>query len=134
MEIGSQLNNRYTLTARLGQGAMGQVYRATDAQTGQDVALKVIAHDLAFDSEMLQRFRREGEALRQLRHPNIVGFIEMFTHETQNIIVMEFVPGGNLHDLILKGPLPAARARRIALEISDALTRAHHIGIIHRDL
>jgi Tol biopolymer transport system component len=134
MEIGSQLNNRYTLTARVGQGSMGVVYRATDAQTGQAVALKAIARDLAFDSEMLQRFRREGEALHQLRHPNIVGFIEMFMHEGQNIIVMEYVPGGSLHELIRKGPLPPERARRIALEIGDALTRAHHIGIIHRDL
>src|SRR5512135_2530205 len=134
MQIGSLLSNRYTLIERLGKGAMGNVYRALDARTGQEVALKFIARDMAFDSDMLQRFRREGEALRQLRHSNIVRFIEMFVHEGQNVIVMEYVPGGNLHDMIRQGPLPIDRARLFALELADALARAHHIGIIHRDV
>ncbi len=134
MQIGSLLNNRYTLIERLGKGAMGNVYRASDAETGQEVALKFIARDMAFDSDMLQRFRREGEALRQLRHSNIVRFIEMFVHEGQNVIVMEYVAGGNLHDMIRQGPLPIDRARLFALELADALARAHHIGIIHRDV
>ena len=58
--IGQTLNNRYTVTARVGKGAMGTVYRAADSQTGEEVALKVIARDLAFDAEMLERFKREG--------------------------------------------------------------------------
>jgi branched-chain amino acid transport system substrate-binding protein len=134
MEIGQTLNQRYTLTAAIGKGAMGTVYRATDAQTGQDVAIKVIARDLALDRDMLERFRREGEALRQLRHPNIVSFVDMFAHEGQQLIVMEYVPGGSLHDALRQGPLSVDRTRRMALELCDALTRAHHLNIIHRDL
>lgn len=132
--IGTTLNNRYTLNKRLGKGAMGTVYRASDAQTGQDVAVKIIARELAFDADMLERFRREGEALRQLRHPNIVGFVDAFQYDEQYAIVLEYVSGGNLHDLVKKGPLPAERAQRMALELCDALTRAHHLHIVHRDI
>lgn len=67
--IGQTLADRYYITARLGKGAMGVVYRATDARTGQDVAVKVIARELAADPDMLERFKREGEALQQLRPP-----------------------------------------------------------------
>ncbi len=134
MEIGQTLNQRYTLTARLGKGAMGIVYRASDAQTGQDVAVKVITGELELDDALLERFRREGEALRQLRHPNIVGFVDTFEYENQHVIVMEYVPGGSLHGLLKHGPLPIERTRRMALELCDALTRAHHLNIIHRDL
>src|SRR3990172_3715242 len=132
--LNQTLHNRYTITARLGKGAMGVVYRATDSQTGKEVAVKVIAGDLAFDEEMLERFRREGEALRQLRHPNIVEFIDAFQHEEQSVIVMEYVSGGSLNDLIERGPLSIERTRQIALELCDALTRAHHLNAIHRDI
>jgi eukaryotic-like serine/threonine-protein kinase len=74
--IGQTLSNRYTITARLGKGAMGTVYRATDIQTGKDVAFKIIASELAVDPAMLERFKREGEALRKLKHPNIVEFLD----------------------------------------------------------
>jgi eukaryotic-like serine/threonine-protein kinase len=132
--IGQNLRNRYRVTTPLGKGAMGLVYRAIDRQTKEEVALKVIARDLALEPEMLARFRREGEALRQLRHRNIVAFVEMFTHQDQQVIVMEYVGGGNLHDLIRRGSVPVAEAVRIALELSDALAQAHHINIVHRDI
>ncbi len=132
--IGQTLNNRYTVTARIGKGAMGTVYRATDSQTNQVVAIKVISRELALNPEMMERFRREGEALQQLRHPNIVGFIEAFQHEEQYVIVMEYVGGGSLHSLIKQGPLPINRTQKIALELCDALTRAHHLNIVHRDI
>ncbi len=135
MDIGLTLNQRYTITGRIGKGGMGVVYRAADSLTGQEVAVKVLSSDLSPDPDMLERFRREGEALRQLRHPNIVGFVDMFPHEGQHVIVMEFVPGGSLHGLIKReGLLPLDRARRLALELCDALTRAHHLNIIHRDI
>jgi eukaryotic-like serine/threonine-protein kinase len=98
--LGEILNQRYTITASLGQGAMGIVYRAADALTGQDVAVKLLSRDLAPDHEILERFRREGEALRQLRHPNIVGFVDMFEHGRQLVIVMEYMAGGSLHALV----------------------------------
>jgi len=135
MEIGLTLNSRYTITGRIGKGGMGVVYRAADTQTGQEVAVKVLSSDLSPDPDMLERFRREGEALRQLRHPNIVGFVDMFPYEGQHVIVMEYVPAGSLHGLVKReGPLPLDRARRLALELCDALTRAHHLNVIHRDI
>jgi eukaryotic-like serine/threonine-protein kinase len=132
--INQTLNGRYRIIALVGEGAMGEVYRAADLQTGQEVAVKVITQKLAFDDEMLARFKREGEALRQLRHANIVAFVDMFAYGKQQTIVMEYVPGGSLHSLIKRGPLPVDQAVRIALELSDALAQAHHIAIIHRDI
>ncbi len=132
--IGQTLNNRYIITARIGKGAMGTVYRATDSQTNQEVAIKIISRELTLDPKMIERFKREGEALRQLCHPNIVGFVDAFQHDEQYLIVMEYVGGGNLHDLIKQGSLSIDRARQIALDLCDALTRAHRLNIIHRDI
>jgi ABC-type transport system substrate-binding protein/predicted Ser/Thr protein kinase len=132
--IGQTLSNRYKITDRIGKGAMGTVYRASDTQGGRDVALKIISSELAIDPEMLERFKREGEALSKLKHPNIVGYLDAFQHDDQNVIVMEYVPGGSLYDLIKSGPLPIDRARQIALDLCDALIRAHRLNIIHRDL
>ncbi|HZM21736.1 MAG TPA: protein kinase, partial [Anaerolineales bacterium] len=114
--IGQKLNNRYEVTTRLGKGAMGTVYRALDSQSGREVAIKVISSELAVDPAMLERFKREGEALRQLRHVNIVGFLDAFQHGELSIIVMEHVSGGSLFDLIKKGPLPIEHAVQIALD------------------
>ncbi len=132
--IGQTLNKRYKITSRLGKGAMGTVYRATDSQTSQEVALKVISGELSINPEMLERFKREGEALRQLKHPNIVGFLDAFEYEEQYVIVMEYISGGSLHELIKQGALPVERAQQIALDLCDALIRAHRLNIIHRDL
>jgi peptide/nickel transport system substrate-binding protein len=132
--INQALNNRYQITARLGKGAMGTVYRATDLQSGKDVALKIISSDLVVDPDMLERFQREGEALSKLKHPNIVGFIDTFQHDENYVIVMEYISGGSLYDLIKAGPLPIERARQITLDLCDALIRAHRLDIIHRDL
>ena len=132
--LGQTLNNRYAINAQLGKGAMGVVYAATDKTTHQKVALKVISQDLALESEMLARFKREGEALRQLRHRNIVAFVDMFERKGQFVIVMEYVAGGDLHALLRQGPLDAWRAAQIALDLCDALASAHRLDIIHRDI
>ena len=132
--IGQTLNNRYQITSRLGKGAMGTVYRATDTQGGRDVALKIISSELAVDLAMLERFKREGEALRQLKHINIVGFVDAFQHDEQSVIVMEYVEGGSLYDLVKTGPLAIEHAVQIALDLCDALIRSHRLKIIHRDI
>lgn len=132
--IGQTLNNRYTITSRLGKGVMGMVYRATDTKSGKAVALKIISSELIIDPDMLERFRREGEALSKLKHPNIVGFIDAFQHDENYVIVMEYVSGGSLYELIKVGPLPIEQVRQIALDLCDALIRAHRLSIIHRDL
>jgi eukaryotic-like serine/threonine-protein kinase len=132
--IGQKLNNRFTITDRLGQGAMGEVFQAADEQTGQLVAVKILARQLTLHPESLERFRREAETLRQLDHPNIVKFVDAFEHDGQYIIVMEYVSGGNLRDLQQQGRPSIEHVRQIALDLCDALIRAHRLNIIHRDI
>jgi len=120
----------------LGRGGMGDVYRATDTQTGEPVAVKALSPGVvARDPDILERFVREGEALRQLNHPNIVRMVAAVEKEGRHYLVMEYVGGGSLQDLLAaQGALPGTRAVEIALDLADALTRAHRLGIIHRDL
>lgn len=120
----------------LGRGGMGIVYRATDNQSGETVAVKALSSEnLANEPNVLERFRREGEALRQLNHPNIVKFITAIESNGQHYLVMEYVDGGNLQDLLAaQGHLSNQRTVEIGLDLADALTRAHSLGIIYRDL
>ena len=120
----------------LGRGGMGEVYRATDTQTGEIVAIKALdLQVVARDPDLLERFQREGEALRQLNHPNIVRMVTALEEDGRHYLVMEYVGGGSLENLLeQQGRLPAPRVIEIALEVADALSRAHHLGIIHRDL
>jgi serine/threonine protein kinase len=126
----------------IGRGGMGDVYRGTDLQTGQAVAIKALRPEVvSSDPDALARFLREGEALRQLNHPNIVQMVAA-SQEADGIeapgrhyLVMEYVWGGSLRDLLdHEGQLSVERTLEIALEVADALTRAHHLGILHRDL
>lgn len=132
--IGQTLNNRHKIDSRLGEGGMGEVYLASDEKTGGQVAIKILARQLTANPEALERFKREGETLRQLDHPNIVKFIDAFEHEKQYVIVMEYISGGSLQNLIKQGALPIEQARQITLDLCDALIRAHRLNIIHRDL
>ncbi len=120
----------------LGRGGMGEVYRATDTQTEETVAVKALNPEvLECDPSLLERFLREGQALRQLNHPNIVRMVAAVEENGRHYLVMEYVGGGSLQDLLTsRGCLPANEVVKIALEVADALTRAHHLGIIHRDL
>ena len=132
--IGQTLNNRYKITSLLGEGAMGEVYLASDEQTSRQVAVKILGRQLITNSELIQRFKREAETLRKLDHPNIVKFLDTFEYEGQYVIVMEYLAGGRLHVLIKKGRLPVERARTMTLELCDALIRSHHLNIIHHDI
>ncbi len=120
----------------LGRGGMGEVYRATDTQTGETVAVKALNPVvLSRDPDLLARFLREGEALRQLNHPNIVHMIAACEQDGCHYLVMEYVPGRSLQQLLdAEHRLPPQRAIEISLDLADALTRAHRLGIIHRDL
>jgi predicted Ser/Thr protein kinase len=120
----------------LGGGEMGHVYRGTDTQTGQAVAIKVLKPEiLASQPDIVARFIREGESLRQLNHPNIVQMVDAIEENGQHYIIMEYVAGGSLRDLLEAGkPLSVTRILEITLELADALSRAHHLGIIHRNL
>jgi predicted ATPase/serine/threonine protein kinase len=120
----------------LGRGGMGVVYRAIDNQSGETVAVKTLNSEaLSHEPNILERFRREVESLRQLNHPNIVKFITAVESYGQHYLVMEYVDGGSLQDLLARhGHLSSQRAVEIGLDLADALTRAHHLGIIYRDL
>jgi DNA-binding NarL/FixJ family response regulator len=120
----------------LGSGGMGIVYAGTDILTGETVAIKQLRVELTSNMpEMVERFLREGEALRRLNHPNIVKVLTTVDEGSQHFIVMEYVGGGSLADLLKKQPqLPFERVVSIGLELSDALSRAHHLHILHRDL
>ena len=120
----------------LGRGGMGEVYRAIDKTTGETVAVKALNPEiLAHDPSLLERFVREGEALRQLNHPNIIHIISAVEEQGRHYLAMEYMEGGSLRDLLTtRGCLPANEVVKIGLEVADALTRAHHLGIIHRDL
>jgi len=120
----------------LGQGGMGAVYRGLDVQTKQPVAIKMMRSDLIErEPELVQRFRKEGEALRQLNHPNIVKMLDACECDGINYLVMEYVSGGSLRDVLKQKPqFSVQHALYIALDIADALTRAHRLQILHRDI
>lgn len=128
---------RYAVDEQLAVGGQGEVFRGRDRSNDEPVIVKRIRGELVSDPEQVARFVREGEALRQLNHPNIVRMLDAFEHEGQHCIVMEYVPGGSLRDLLDAEAgelLTLDRALEIALELADALGRAHHLGIVHRDL
>jgi Tol biopolymer transport system component len=115
----------YRIIAKLGEGGMGAVYRATDTKLGRDVAIKVLPEAFAQDSGRMTRFEREAQALASLNHPNIAAIYGI----EQGALIMELVEGGDL-----KGPFPIDTALNYARQIAEALEAAHEKGIIHRDL
>jgi predicted ATPase/DNA-binding XRE family transcriptional regulator len=129
-------SSRFVAEGLLAVGGMGELYRGKETTTGQQVVIKRLKPELVYaGSEAVARFVREGEMLRQLDHPNIVKFlaVEMVNGEVH--LIMEYVPGGSLRDVLnLQAQLPIARIITLALELADALSRAHHLGIVHRDL
>jgi non-specific serine/threonine protein kinase len=131
--MGDVIADRYELIEKIGTGGMGVVYRALDTRTQQSVAVKKLKEDVS-TPEMIERFRREGEALRQLNHPNIVRSIDSLELGQDHYLVFEYVPGGDLRKLLSQSRLSTERIMQIGLDLADALTRAHRLNIIHRDL
>src|SRR5687767_11070587 len=123
----------YEITAPVGAGGMGEVYRATDTGLGRQVAIKVLPELLAQDAERIARFEREARTLAVLNHPNIAQIYGIEKTDTGRALVMELVDGPTLADRIAQGPLPVDEALPIAKQIVDALEAAHEQGIIHRD-
>ena len=129
-----QTISHYRILAKLGQGGMGEVYRARDTSLHRDVALKVLPQAIVVDPLRRQRFVREARAASALEHPHIAVIHEIGEDQGVTFIAMELVRGEPLDALIARGPLTPARALDLAIEIAEALTRAHDIGIVHRDL
>ncbi|HEX3051830.1 MAG TPA: serine/threonine-protein kinase, partial [Aggregatilineaceae bacterium] len=130
------IGGRYELLSLIGQGGMGDVYKGLDTQTGDWVAIKLLHTDVIDENpNLLDRFNREGQALSRLNHPNIVKVLTTFEENKQHYLVMEYVGGGSLRDMLdMQGKLPVDRVLNIALDLADALTRAHRLHIIHRDI
>jgi predicted ATPase len=130
------VGQRYRILKTIGTGGMGVVYQALDIETNQLIALKLLKPEvLIYNPDLLERFKREGEALSQLNHPNIVKMLTAFEENNQHYIVMEYVSGGSLANFLAKQPRPPINyIVKVALEVADALSRAHHLKIIHRDI
>jgi predicted Ser/Thr protein kinase len=120
----------YEVIAKLGEGGMGEVYRAKDSKLKREVALKVLPADVANDRERMARFQREAEVLASLNHPNIAAIYGL----EENALVMELVEGEDLAERLKRGAIPLDEALPIAKQIAEALEAAHEQGIIHRDL
>ena len=113
---------------------MGQVYRATDAQLGRDVALKILPDAFAADPDRLARFQREAHVLASFNHPGIAAIYGIEKSEDTQALVLELVEGPALADRIAKGRIPLDEALPVAKQIAEALEAAHEAGVIHRDL
>ena len=124
----------YEITALLGEGGMGQVYRATDTKLKRPVAIKILPAAVAADSDRLARFHREAEVLASLNHPHIAGIYGLEEGGGITALVMELVEGDDLSQRIAQGAIPLDEALPIAKQIAEALEAAHEQGIIHRDL
>jgi eukaryotic-like serine/threonine-protein kinase len=127
----------YEVLAKLGEGGMGEVYRARDTRLHRDVAIKVLPADVAGDPERLARFEREARTLASLNHPGIAhihGLEGGAAQAMPSMLIMELVEGDDLAERLAQGPLPIQDTLAIAREIADALDAAHMAGIVHRDL
>jgi serine/threonine protein kinase len=124
----------YEITAKLGQGGMGEVYRARDTRLDRDVAVKILPPGMAADAERLARFEREAKTLAALNHPHIAHLYGFETGAEMSALVMELVEGEDLAERLKRGPMPLEDALPVARQIAEALEAAHDAGIIHRDL
>lgn len=124
----------YAIVNKIGSGGMGDVYRARDTKLGREVAIKMLAERFASDREILARFSREARAASALNHPNIITIYEIGTHDSSPFIVMEFIDGESLREVLQKSPLTILQVLRIATQVASGLAQAHEAGIIHRDL
>src|SRR6267142_3709092 len=124
----------YQITARLGEGGMGVVYRALDTKLGRNVAIKTLPDAFADDPDRLARFQREAQVLASLNHPNIAHIYGLEESDHIGCIVMELVEGETLAEKLKRGLIPIEEALQIAKQIAEALEGAHEKGIVHRDL
>lgn len=133
--IGQELGGRYEIIARIGGGGMAVVYKGHDRLLNRRVAVKVLRQQFVHDEDFIRRFRREAQSAASLSHPNVVSIYDVGQEGDVHYIVMEYVEGSNLNDIIKeRAPLQPEETVHIASQICDALDHAHQNGIIHRDI
>ena len=124
----------YEILSPIGAGGMGEVYRARDTRLDRTVAIKVLPEHVASDPDLKQRFEREAKTISSLNHPHICTLYDIGSQDGIDFLVMEYLEGDTLAQRLEKGALPLDQALRVAIEIADALDKAHRQGITHRDL
>lgn len=133
--IGTVLINRYEILEKIGSGGMAVVYKAKDTLLGRLVAVKILHEQFAQDETFVRHFRREAQSGAGLSHPNIVSIFDVGRHQDDHFLVMEYVEGTNLKDIIKRfGPLEEDHVLRMGIELCDALEHAHENGLIHCDI
>jgi serine/threonine protein kinase len=126
--------SQYEILSPLGAGSMGEVYRARDSRLERDVAIKILPHFVASDSQRLHRFEVEAKAAAALNHPNILAIYQMGTYAGVPYLVSELLEGKTLGETVRRGPLPLAKVIDYGIQLARGLAAAHQKGIVHRDL
>src|SRR5881396_2056064 len=124
----------YQITASIGAGGMGKVFRARDTRLNRNVAVKVLPKDFVADADRLRRFEQEAKTLAALNHPNVLTVFDAGVHEGAPYLVSELLEGKTLREEMSGGALPVRKATEYALQIAHGLAAAHGKGIVHRDL
>jgi serine/threonine protein kinase len=133
LKIGTQLG-AHEITALLGKGGMGEVYRARDLKLKREVAIKILPDEFSSDADRVGRFQREAEVLASLNHPNIAAIHSLEESGSTRFLVLELVEGETLEERLRRGPIPVQEALAITNSICEALEAAHEKGVVHRDL
>ena len=130
-----QVIDHYRITEKIGQGGMGEVFKAVDVNLDRVVAIKVLSRELSQDPNLIQRFQAEAKTQAQMNHPNICTLYNFFNYGGQLFMVMEFIEGMNLEQLVhQRGPIPYPEAIPLFQQALFGLSQAHRMGVIHRDI
>ena len=131
--VGSRIS-RYAILELLGVGGMGEVYLARDEALGRNVAVKVVRSQPAPDPEFRRRLANEARALSRVNSPQVAGIYDFLADGDRDVIVMEYVPGATLKDLLEDGPLPLGQLTALAIQMLRGLAAAHDAGVVHSDI
>src|SRR5499427_9767867 len=133
--IGNLIGNNYKITEKIGEGGMGSVYKGVDVMLEREVAIKVLRPELARQPDIVERFRSEAVTLAKLNHPNIATLFSFLRQGEDFFMVMEFVRGQTLDNLIRRsGAMPCDRAIGLFCQALEGIDHAHRMGIVHRDI
>ena len=134
VDLTGQQIAQYAIVSLIGAGGMGKVYRAHDRRLRRDVAIKIVGDERSADQAARQGLIGEARALSRLNHPHVATIYDFLTHGGRDYIVMEFVPGATLKELLAGGPLPITEVLRLGVQLVDGLAAAHAAKVIHRDI